>query len=104
MEEHSEEQGRVVPIEWAIPPNIITRVASNVIVQHTAEEFLISFFEIVPPPFIGTDEEIAEQYAQISSVRATCVARVLVTPARMEQFIHVMEENLNRWKASYGVE
>ena len=55
-EEHRAE-GKMVPIKWHYPDSIVTRYATNFVVQHTDREFIISFFEAWPPVIIGTPEE-----------------------------------------------
>ena len=70
---------------------------SSIVVQHQPDHFLISFFEVWPPPILGdTAEERQEALDAIQEVEAKCAARLVVTPARMRAFIDTMSENWDR--------
>jgi len=61
--------------------------------------FILSFFEVWPPAILGeTDEEKQEMLDSLESVEAKCVARLVVTPSRMREFIAVMNENLSNYE------
>lgn len=94
-----EEVLKEVPIEWDIPPSIVTRPAMNIVVQHTEHEFVISFFEVHPPFVLGSDEEKGAIAERITSVRAECVARVTVAAGRMPEFVEVLRRNLEAYQA-----
>jgi hypothetical protein len=95
MSEQGMDDARVeLPIEWHVPENIIRRYASNVVIQHGEHEFTISFFEIKEPLLLGIAKEKLDE---LESVRAECVAQIVVHPARMQQFIDVMQKNLDRY-------
>ncbi|NPV57633.1 MAG: hypothetical protein HPY76_13315 [Anaerolineae bacterium] len=85
-----------LPIRWNIPEGIVARYATNIVVQHTNDEFILSFFEIKPPILLGEPEEIAEQLKDLQAVNATCVAQVIVAKNRMADFIKALENNFNR--------
>ena len=96
-----DEQGQPlrVPLVWQFPSDIVTRYATNIVVQHTEHEFVISFFEAQPPPVLGDPEE---QEAIVESmlndgVPATCVARVVVASERFQTFVEVLQTNLDRY-------
>jgi hypothetical protein len=36
----------LLPIEWHVPDELVTRYANNLLVQHTEHEFILSFFEL----------------------------------------------------------
>ena len=82
--------------EWNIPDDIVARYATNMVVQRTEHEFIISFFEVKPPLFLGSPEEIIEQTKKLDSVRANCVAQVIVAADKMPSFIEDLETNLKR--------
>ena len=82
-----------VPINWSYPEDLKTNFVTNLVVQHTDQEFILSFFETLPPLLLG---EVKKE--DLKSVNAKCVARVVVTPKRMEEFINVMQSNLNIFK------
>jgi hypothetical protein len=76
--------------------------ATNLVVQHTPHEFLLHFYDIVPPMLVGTDEEKRKQARALTQIVARPLARVVVAAGRMEEFIKVMQENLNTFKERAG--
>lgn len=82
-----------IPLKWYIPDNIITRFASNMIIQTIESEFKISFFEIKPEILLQPSEPPPKE------VRAECVASVIVTPERLPKFIDVLQRHLNRYNS-----
>lgn len=92
-----EEKGQLgFPIEWSFPDDLVARYATNMIVQRAENEFVISFFEIKPPVLLGSPDEIVEQAKNIKSVRANCVAQIIVAEGKMASFIEALQRNFNR--------
>lgn len=99
MVEDLEEKDAVqVPIEWHIPEDIKTQYATNMLVQHTENEFIVSFFEAWPPFLSGTPEEIKAMLEELKSVRATCISRIVMSPQFMERVVKALQTNLERFK------
>lgn len=86
-----------VPIDWNYPENIISRYATNLIVQHSEHEFILSFFEVFPPVLLGSPDEQKKQAAEIKSIKSECVARVVVSADRMADFVRVLQDNLTQY-------
>jgi hypothetical protein len=86
-----------LPIEWFVPEDIRSQYATNMVVQHTDQEFLISFFEIEQPILLGEAEEIKAKLEQRGKARATCLARFVLTPERMKHFVSILNENYDRF-------
>lgn len=78
-------------VEWYVPDTIVSRYATNLTVQRGEHDTVISFFEVVPPLIIGTPEEIRTQLDQLTSVRATCFARIVVANGRMPDFVRALQ-------------
>lgn len=97
MDEKQQVEFRKVPLEWKFPEDLVSRYATNLVVQHTEHEFVISFFEVTPPVVLGEPEEVVSTIHQLQSVPATCVARIIVSPERLEDFIRVLEDNLETY-------
>ena len=93
-----------VPVEWNIPDDIITRYATNLVVQHTDQEFTLSFFETRQPILLGTPEESLATVKKLKTMRADCIARIVVTPEKMSQFVEVMGRNVARHLKTMGKE
>ena len=87
-----------VPLEWHIPDNVVSRYATNLVVQHSPHEFIISFFEAQPPIIVGNDEA---ELANIKSLRAECVGRIIVAPDRMPEFISVLQANFQLYRSQF---
>jgi hypothetical protein len=95
-----ESEGIYVPIEWHMPEDLISRYANNIVVQFEQHEFIVCFFEVRPPILIGSSEEIKAKLEQTESVRAECVARIIVAADRMPSFIKALQDNLDRYLAT----
>ncbi len=97
MDEKKTEETKL-PIEWYIAEDLKSQYATNIVIQHTDQEFLISFFEIKHPIILGADEEVKSTYEKIGKLKADCIARIIVTPDRMKNFINAMRENYDRFQ------
>lgn len=86
-----------VPIEWHISEDIDSKYATNLVIQHSEHEFIIDFFEMRRPLILGNPDQVREQWQKIESVRAECVAQIIVSPDRMQEFIDVMQAGLNKY-------
>ena len=86
-----------LPIEWVIDENTPTGYATNMIVQHTNHEFIISFFEMKPPLLIGDAEEQRQQAATVGSIKARCVSQITINAERMPHFIEALEQNYRQF-------
>lgn len=90
-----------IPIERIIPDSLSSKFSNNVVVQFQDDSFIISFFEVIPPMVISDSETERKKILEsIKSVKAECVARIIVTPQKMEEIIAVMSQNLQNFKAS----
>lgn len=94
-----ETNGVMLPIEWQLPEGTISRYANNIVVQHTEHEFILSFFEIQPPLLLGSPEEQAAKLVALGAVRAECVARIIMSPSRIQSFIEVLQRNYENYSA-----
>lgn len=81
-----------IPLEFVIPDDLATKVATNMIVQHSEHEFFIYFFEAQPPLILGETEA---DLKKMKKIRAKCVAKVIVAADRMEEFVDVWNKNFS---------
>ncbi|MGC9346586.1 MAG: DUF3467 domain-containing protein [Anaerolineae bacterium] len=72
--------------------------ATNMTVQHTPHEFVISFYEAHPPVILGSPEEREAQLQAIDHVYAPCVARITVAASRMGSMIKALQENFESYQ------
>lgn len=92
-------EGVNVPLDFHIPKDIISRYATNMTIQPGENEFIISFFEVIPPMLLGTPEERARKIKSLKEVRAECVARVIVAADKLPSFIEAMQTNLGIYQS-----
>lgn len=93
------DDGIILPIEWHYPEGLVSRYATNIVVQHTDQEFIISFFEVLPPVVLGSPEEQKAKTEQIKSVRGECVARIIISVDRMPEFVEALQNNLEKYRS-----
>ena len=91
--------GKDVKVDWVYPENLQSHFVSNLIVQHQPDFFICSFFETWPPAILGeTNEEIRQQFEHIDHITAKCVARLVLTPSKMKDFVKVISTNLKNYE------
>jgi len=94
----TEERPKVqVPIEWHISEDLDSKYATNLVIQHSEHEFIIDFFEMRHPLILGDPDQVREEWEKLESVRAECVARIIVSPDRMQGFINLIQAELNKY-------
>ena len=77
-------------IEPYVPPDLIMNYADNLNIVHTQAEFVISFLQM-QPPILLVDGAVANK------LQTKCVARVVISPARMPSFIEILIKNWQRY-------
>lgn len=85
-------------IDWKVPENIVRRYATNMVVQTGENEIFVSFFETVPPLFIGSPEEIEQQASKTKTIPANCVAAIVISPEKIPSFVDALQEIYARYK------
>jgi hypothetical protein len=65
-------------LEWHFPEGLASIYANQVAIQLGIAETDINFFEIHAPVFAGTPEQVQEQASKLKTVRANCVARIVI--------------------------
>lgn len=88
------EESKVL-IDFQIPDNLSTEHATNLVVQHGEHQFIIYFFEAIPPLMVGASDPIPK------SLPAKCVARIVVSADRMEEFVDVLNKNFEKYKSRF---
>ncbi len=81
------------------PEDLQSHIVDSIVVQHQHDRFVLSFFEVwLLPVLAESDEELQKQFDSLESVEAKCVARLVVTPQRMKEFVDVMRKNLENYE------
>jgi len=87
-----------IPIKLSYPNELQSHFSSNFVVQHQPDHFILSFFEVFPPPIIGeTEEEKKEILENIDHIDAKCIARIILTPDKLEDMIKALQENFDNY-------
>lgn len=89
--EVSQKEG-VLSIKWNVPDTIVTRFASNMVVQNIEGYFKLSFFEIKPEIHL-----FAPKTPQTEIV-ADCVSSVIVPPDKLPAIIDVLTKQLQQFQ------
>jgi len=82
----------LVTIKWNVPDTIVTRFASNMVVQNIEGYFKLSFFELKPEIHL-----ITPKTAQTEIV-ADCVSSVIVPPEKLPAIIDVLTKQLQQFQ------
>lgn len=85
-----------LPIEWHVSEHIQSRYATNTVVQAGQNEFILSFFETLPPLLLGNSEQKADLVTRLHSIRAECIGRIIVAP---EQILGIIAALQTSWEA-----
>ena len=84
MEGIMAEQKEAQKIQIAIPDNMKGGVYSNLMqIQHTREEFILTFVMVSPPT-------------------GTVTARVIMSPGHIKRTIAALEENVKKYEDKFG--
>ena len=68
------------------------------IVQHEDREFILTFAQYTPPFAFGPPDKAQEQIQRMPYLPVKAVARIGMTPERLEQLIGILSGNYNKWK------
>lgn len=77
-------------VEHIIPDDVNLTYSDNYLVQHSANEFTLTFSQI-QQPFALTDED----YANLTKVVAKVVARIIIPLPKMTELIRTLIANYN---------
>ncbi len=100
-----ESQGPVaLPIKLHFPLDVQGRYATNMVVQHTEHECIISFFEAYPPMLPVDSKEREAALEQIETVPAVCVSRIIVAPKRLAEFVQVLQDAVDKYSSTVEME
>src|SRR5205085_5546312 len=86
----AEEKDRQIPIEWHYPEQTVSRYATNLIIQKAEHEYILSFFELLPPVILG------ETDIKLESIPAECVGRIIVSEGKFPEFVAVLQTHLQK--------
>jgi hypothetical protein len=88
-----------VPIVWSGPEDVPILFTNAFVSQFdlTLDAFILTFGQMTPPALIGaTPEELKEQAEQVTFVPVKPIARLSLTPRRMQEVIAALQANLDQ--------
>ncbi len=87
-------QKKEFTIEWDHEADVV-RYANQLAVQFTQSEAHLSFFEIKPPlPTMRVTSGDTGENPLPPTIKAKCVARIIVSPSRIGEFLRVISDGL----------
>lgn len=100
----AEQQDQPKPIEKrlkivrTVPDDLQSYIVDSLVAQHQPDRFVLSFFEIWLPALVSeSDEDRQQQFDALEDVEAKCVARLVVTPDKMREFVEILTTNLENY-------
>jgi hypothetical protein len=90
------------PLQFIVDSSTTGRFSNFIHIQHEAENFSISFFEVQRPLIMGESEiERKKAIEVIETVPAVCVSRIIVTPSSFKGFLGAMQLNWEKYERKY---
>jgi hypothetical protein len=86
-----------VPIEHEYPAEVQPLFAPHVLIQNQQDYFELSFFTQLQPLLLNEGD-----IDNVESMTATCVARLVLTPAKFRALIDAAEVNWKNHQKAYG--
>lgn len=95
----------MVKLEREIPPDLQAVFANHFVVHHEPSVFHFMFFQAEPPIFVGLDPELRRKaFEEVESIKAKCVARVVIPANQMQSIIAALVDNFQRHEATANAE
>lgn len=96
--EKIKDEGVTLKINYQIPEDIETHFSDSFVVQHQKDHFILTFYQLIQQPILGTEEERIAQLKNTKQIDAKCIARIVVTPQKIEDITRVLNENIEKFK------
>lgn len=96
---NKEIHSKQLKIKHTYPETLETKFATNIIVQHQPDYFILSFFENLLPAVLGeTEDDKKKQFDKIKFIESKCLSRIILTPEKMKEVISVLNENYKKYE------
>ncbi len=86
-----------IPVEWPDTVDLPAVYANQLHIQHTGNEFFLTFGELQPPIVVGSEEERQEKLGAIPAITVRPVAKIAISPPAMMAMADVIRENVDRF-------
>lgn len=97
------EKGRLVSVDYSTGNDLLPVHANQVIVQHSETEFIVTFFEVLPPVINPDPSRQAKEVERLRTIKARPVARIVMSPDRARALLTVLTENVQRYESNVGL-
>lgn len=84
---------REIPITYYGTQDVVGIIADQAMVSHSTGFFTLYFFQMQIPP-----TEKVEDLQKLEELPARCVARIVLTPALLRQFVEAIGKNMERYE------
>lgn len=96
-----EDAGRQIPLVWVGLDDAPIHLANMFICQTVArDQFVLSIGQGVPPPLLGSPDEIREQVNHLTHVPIRPLARLSLTEETLQQLLSILQENLGMYQSA----
>jgi len=85
-----------VKLEHHWDENTVTRFANEFTIQATQGACYLGFYEVNPPLLIGSPDEISEKVANIKSLPAKGVVRIVMPLEKMQEIVNTIQNTLGQ--------
>lgn len=93
-----------LPVVWVGAEEAPVVFANQVLGQVGQQgEIILTFGQLIPPAFLGTPEQIAEQAKQLSHVPTQTVSRLVITRAGLDQLIQVLNQTVENYERTQQI-
>lgn len=86
-----------VPLKYVVSDDLRMAFSDGSTIQHTESEFIISFFQTMPPILL-TDAD----RNNLKGVSSYCVSRIVITPQQMKKNLGIWNASLEAWTKQNG--
>lgn len=88
----------IVNINYKYPESEPVVFANHLVVQHDPHEFILSFYQLIPPLSLPGPEALRKRLEEADGLHARCVARIAISKDRMPGFVSALAGNLEKQK------
>jgi hypothetical protein len=87
-----------LPVVWTGADDVPILYINAFVAQFDADlgAHILTLGQLTPPALVGTPDEIAEQVAELEFVTIKTVARLAITPAKMQEVIGSLQANVDQ--------
>jgi hypothetical protein len=90
-----------IPLTFIGADDTPVTAANSFVVQHQADEFMITVGHVAPPLLVGTPQEQARQAGQLPFIPVNVLGRYSVTRQRLVELIEALQSNLKKFDAKH---